>query len=469
MMLLLLTPAARVSAYYDRGPVKVYLGQTAVSVAQGAVVTVSAQVDPASDEQLPGCGMAQCPQECGELGCLDARGQCQCAGTTYQTYYANVRINSADTTVATASYKAGVVSITGVAPGETVVSVTGSMRQFTDTTATIRVTVTAGAVSAPSPSPTPAVVVSTEPPPTPVSTVSPEPSASAAQTPPPETQRPETSQPPVNTTPPETAPIATMATPETTPAETRPPSNTPAPETPVGDVVPGVPSAPPANTPEPEPGVMILRTTPPTHMVNANDDHGAMAEMRDKYIQVDLPDGGLADGSYFADIAGQDVNITFRQMDDSGNVIYSWTFNGRDINTPASTDLTIYVRPDIGADVRRALGDKEAKLFVTNHNGALPGAATVYLRVGDTFQNGRKLELFQYNANTGALEPVADDIPVENGYVVFTLTHCSEYVLAAVGQAKSNAMPFIAAGAAVLLIVCGGGFLLKRQRKAIDN
>ena len=58
-------------AYFNRGAVTMQLGQTSVSVAEGKSVSVSVTVNPISEQQLPGCGMAECPQSCGNTGCLN--------------------------------------------------------------------------------------------------------------------------------------------------------------------------------------------------------------------------------------------------------------------------------------------------------------------------------------------------------------------------------------------------------------
>ena len=131
-------------AYFDRGPVKVTAAQNSVSVAVGKSTTVSISTSPSSDDQLPGCGMAECPQICGEKNCLDENGECTCNGTEYKTYYTDVTTASSNSSVAKASYNNGVLTITGVSAGEADVTVTAALRQYTSTTQTIHVTVSGG-------------------------------------------------------------------------------------------------------------------------------------------------------------------------------------------------------------------------------------------------------------------------------------------------------------------------------------
>ena len=80
-------------AYFDRGPVEVSLGHSSVSLKEGESVSVSVKLSPSSSRQLPGCGMPECPQICGEKECLDSKGECTCAGTTYHTYHATAEVS----------------------------------------------------------------------------------------------------------------------------------------------------------------------------------------------------------------------------------------------------------------------------------------------------------------------------------------------------------------------------------------
>ena len=128
-------------AYFQRGSVGVYAGQSSVSVSQGGSAAVSLSFSPASSSQLPGCGMAECPQICGEKDCLDANGECKCNGTTYTTYPAYAEAYSSNTSVATASCSGSTVYISGISPGSATITVTAYLRQFTSTSTSIYVTV----------------------------------------------------------------------------------------------------------------------------------------------------------------------------------------------------------------------------------------------------------------------------------------------------------------------------------------
>ncbi len=141
------------AAYFDLGTVSVTTGSSSVAVTAGSTATVSVTVSPASMAELPGCGMATCPDDCGP-GCLDSNGQCTCGGTTYTTYTTAVTASSSDAAVAEVSYSAGMITVTGVGPGTATITITASLRQYSNGYATVQVTCSPRA-SSPSPRPTP--------------------------------------------------------------------------------------------------------------------------------------------------------------------------------------------------------------------------------------------------------------------------------------------------------------------------
>ena len=142
MAVLLTVMSGNVSlAYFDRGAVGVSVGKKNVTLEQGQSETISVTFSPAQSSQLPGCGMAECPQSCGEKNCLDENGECKCNGTTYQTYYAFATTTSSNTSVATADYGNGVINVHAISPGTATITVTASLRQFNSTSTSISVTV----------------------------------------------------------------------------------------------------------------------------------------------------------------------------------------------------------------------------------------------------------------------------------------------------------------------------------------
>lgn len=91
--------------------------------------------------------MPKCPQSC-SASCMDELGQCRCAGSELATYYPTAVATSSNAGVAMAVYRAGRLSIFGRSQGSATITVRASLRQFTDSEATVEVVVSGSAASA---------------------------------------------------------------------------------------------------------------------------------------------------------------------------------------------------------------------------------------------------------------------------------------------------------------------------------
>lgn len=131
-------PAA---AYINRGTVQISCDVTELALEAGQTVQVEYTVDPESSDQMPGCGMSDCPENCG-AGCLSKDGNCTCDSTVYQTYYTEVQVKKADESVVRVSCENGVATFEAVGPGSCTVNLAARLREFTGTSVDIEVTVT---------------------------------------------------------------------------------------------------------------------------------------------------------------------------------------------------------------------------------------------------------------------------------------------------------------------------------------
>ncbi len=115
----------------------------------------------------------------------------------------------------------------------------------------------------------------------------------------------------------------------------------------------------------------------------------------------------------------------------NGKTLYQWTFDGKDLtNADMELDLTLTFKSERKAEIDKLTGQQDAVYLSFAHRGELPGRVKVTIYVGDTFADGEVLYLYYYNEDTGKLELVErNGLLVENGYVVFGLDHCAEYVL----------------------------------------
>ena len=396
-------------AYFNRGTVTMQLGQTSVSVAEGRSVSVSVTVNPISEQQLPGCDMAECPQSCGNTGCLNEYGECTCGGTTYQTYYSSVKAVSGNPSVASASYANGTLTIRGVSAGTTNITVTGSMRQYTDASQTISVTVTSDGSSGSKTSGTSGGVQKT-----------PSGSRSSAKDP--------------------DAAVVTQVTDDTPQGDG------------TGDGADGQTDG--------------NGETGEENGTNGADGSGSevLSTKRGVYEIVTLgPDTDVK--AHLQAAADNQRFVTF-QKKQGANVEYSWTFDGKELKEAEDLDLNLDISDEMPQEYRQQLSG--AALYLSfDHEGKLPAEAEMYVQVSSAFDDGESLKLYRCGGEDGTAEPAAEDITVENGYVTFNIDHCSSYILTDGDLSQpsgsfTGVILMIIAAAVVVAVVL---FLLFRRKK----
>ena len=141
--------------------------------------------------------------------------------------------------------------------------------------------------------------------------------------------------------------------------------------------------------------------------------------------------------------AQKDVTFTVTNSD-TGKEAYSWTFSGSvlknsiapvgNVNlamsiTSASLDPTASKVVEGNTSSRQSTG----LVLKFGNNGLLPGTAQIRAYVGDqpNCTPGSKVYLYYLNHTTNALEqlPQSEYTVDASGYVTFTISHCSDYVL----------------------------------------
>ncbi len=447
--------AIKALAYFDKGPVEINLGDTDIKMKEGESISVSVGVNPASEEQLPGCGMAECPQQCG-TGCLDKNGQCQCNGMEYQTYYAKVTVSSSDSGIAAVKYSNGVIAVKGISAGEATITVTGGLRQYTDSSGQIKVTVEPRGgnnsdtfegdlqdIREDVPEKTGVVV-------------------------------PEDTSEPVAGNTGGTLGEASGSTPANTPVNTSG----------------GASDKPSVNSPGSSSNISggasegsYDRGKPAQQGLPAVKDDGSLPRSTSAAPQTTLktPKGvvdlielatGATGKTEFESIMGKDRTATFQKKDGNGNVLYSWSFRGIDIKEPKDINMRIDTYTGVPERIGKLVKTKDIFCVSFAYTGELPGKAAVYLKVGDRYRDGSSLYLYSYNADSPAVELEKDNLKVENGYISLDITHCSDYFLSGkpVNEASGKLPPLLlASGAAVMAAAAGTAVFLIRKRKEIKN
>ena len=140
-LLLFALCALPAAAYINRGTVEITCDTTELSLKVGETVEVPYTLDPETSDQMPGCGMADCPENCG-ANCLSKDGNCTCDDINYKTYYTEVQVKKADDNVVQVTAADGVATFTAVGPGSCTVNLAARLREFTGSSVDIQVTVT---------------------------------------------------------------------------------------------------------------------------------------------------------------------------------------------------------------------------------------------------------------------------------------------------------------------------------------
>ncbi len=140
--------------------------------------------------------------------------------------------------------------------------------------------------------------------------------------------------------------------------------------------------------------------------------------------------------------------ISYIVEDYERDITYTWQFKKdveKDKSVSENIELNVNLRLSIDAiteetkEINNIVNQK--KLIITfDHVGKLPSEATVRINVENRFKNGDKLYLYYYNPDTKKLEFIENNLKVTNGYVEFTIDHCSDYLLtgAIINEAVGN-------------------------------
>ncbi|GFZ32302.1 hypothetical protein CSC2_28280 [Clostridium zeae] len=152
-------------------------------------------------------------------------------------------------------------------------------------------------------------------------------------------------------------------------------------------------------------------------------------------ITVDVSGSKTVDKTIFDSIKGKDKTVNFVQDG------LQWSFNGKDItNTTKNIDMNVNVASvnnsssSNKAAIAAKVGNAGATVVSFANNGQLPGKATVKVKLDtqwllDPTNSKKNLYVYYYNETTKKLENIASGLSASNGYVQFSITHNSDYVI----------------------------------------
>ena len=378
---------AQAWAYFSKPAVGIYFGSTSVSMTTGSSQSVGLTIDPASEQQLPGCGMSICPEACGGLvnpstgelgGCLNDAGWCTCAGTTYYTAYTKVSVSSSNPYVARASYSGGALSIQGVSAGTATITVRATLSKHVDSSASMTVKVSDPAPSKPS-----------------TDTSSGSGSSGSGSS---------------------SSSDSGSSTSTSSGSGSSDSGKVTVSSSGASVVAAAAAAAEQQGKDGQEQEVVEIET-----------------EEGNKIIVVEAKDAATAKEE-LAKIAGTEGTCTFWSGGSMDSPSISWTFKGTDLdpNGDLSFDPGVTVTNKGTGEVAELLDEADDAIVMDFvHSGDLPAPAEVYVRASGVYEDGQVLTLFVYNEDAHKFEKVQEGIEVTGGYAVFTMDHCSTWALSA--------------------------------------
>lgn len=147
-------------------------------------------------------------------------------------------------------------------------------------------------------------------------------------------------------------------------------------------------------------------------------------------IKVTLPSPDTVSTIVFQAAKETSKNVQFDITDTNGILQYGWLFHGTDIVNPnMDIDLSISFASKQQKDIEKLTGQTDMLYLSFAHHGTLPGPAAITVRVSDTYLDGDTVYLHYFNEETGTITLAEEGIVVKDGYVTFTIDHCSVYYL----------------------------------------
>lgn len=426
----------KAEAYFNRGTVGVSVGRGSVSVEAGSNTSVSVSLSPASDSQLEGCGMAECPQICGEKECLDANGQCTCNGTTYKTYNTSVSVSSSNTSVATASYSGGTLSIHGVSEGTAVITLTASLRQFSSGSTSVKVSVSG---------------------------------------------RP--TQNNGNTSSGSNASGGGSNNHAGAGDSNTGGSNSGAANTGTGNNAGNVAVA---NQVSGDVNTVAEETAQEVAAeVEAENPDGVTVVQSDRGTITFVPvKEGKMGSNYLEAVKGKAEYVDFQKKDDAGNILYAWEFLGTDVKDVFDMDFSV-AASEKAFEGCKLFKDGQALYLQFSHEGKLPGKAKIFVKAPENMSEGSEWYLYHYDSKKDTAEELAKKLKVENGYIAIELEECYDCVLSEkeiivkdekseTAKAEDNGVAeeevsetnnLLVVGIVILVVLAAGALLVVNKKK----
>ena len=132
---------------------------------------------------------------------------------------------------------------------------------------------------------------------------------------------------------------------------------------------------------------------------------------------------------------GKTLNANY--YDESNNLLYSWLIYGNSIDTPENIDtkITFY---ENDKNIEKLIKNAEAIYLDFAHSGLVPTGSTIKVYVGNKYSSNDLVNLYHYDESNNKIEKITDNLKVVNGYIEFSISHCSKYIITKYNIDKSN-------------------------------
>lgn len=161
---------------------------------------------------------------------------------------------------------------------------------------------------------------------------------------------------------------------------------------------------------------------------------------KDEVLEV-TKDNGTVSKDVLSEIKASGNKVTYESKKDN-KVSYAWTFDGSKMTTneiDVNLELVVGAKDEVGINKLIPKNQEKPIILDFKHSGVLPGGTRVKVNVSDTYKDGDKVTLYYYNETTKKLEEKVTNMEVKDGFVEFSLEHCSTYTLVRANTAPNNA------------------------------
>jgi hypothetical protein len=407
---------AQAHATVNLGTVGVAVPES-ISLDSGQTGQVAVACDPAYSDQYPNCLNDYCPSGCdfGKEGdgvaCEDKTGQCTCYGYKSARYYPSCTVSSSNPSVVRASWSDGMLSVSGYRAGTATLTVVPSLRLFSSLPATIQVEVTEP------PAPEPA-----------------QPAQSASE------KQGET------------------PAPQATPA---PKAKQAAPSASGGDASSGKGSVSASSTKSGKgsgSGAVAVTSSKGASSAtsgssgNTSGRSGAgtivsVIEQADSGEQAagdsaEVPEGTVSSdavrklegktavGKDLAEAAGTTKVVTLWGGKDAESPDFMLVVAGANIPVDVDEKLEIDVHEADDKQLAEQLGGIEYAAFTIDGVKKLPCTTQVFWRTTNAFANGKVVNVYHFDRESGTFKKIHKNIKTGEGYACFNVIDGGEYVIA---------------------------------------